>query len=526
MAHVDKFCAERTPAPHDLPRLSFDLPELRYPELLNCAAVLLDEAVARFGPDRRCLVTEDAVLTYGDLDLLSGRIARVLADDLGIVPGNRVLLRGANSPWLVAAWLGVLKAGAVAVTTMPLLRAHELAAITQIARPSAALCDHRATGELAGVPVVAFGGDAPDDLAARCAGREPLPAVPTDAAETALLAFTSGTTGRPKATLHCHRDVLAIADTFSAHVLKPVPDDLFLGTPPIGFTFGLGGLVVFPLRAGASVYLGEPGPGAGPLAETVERVGATVLFTAPTVYRALLEQGLAGRLSGLRRAVSAGEHLPERVWHAFHEATGIRLIDGIGATEMLHVFISAADGDIRPGATGLPVPGYRARIVDEDLREVPDGVPGLLAVQGPTGCRYLDDPRQRAYVRDGWNLTGDVYVRDADGYFWYQARSDDMIVSAGYNIAGPEVERAVLDHPAVLDCGVAGVPDPGRGMIVKAFVVLRPGVPETAETARGIQEFVKRSIAPYKYPRAVEFRAALPRSSNGKLLRRELRPAA
>jgi 2-aminobenzoate-CoA ligase len=401
----------------------------------------------------------------------------------------------------------------------------------EIAAPVLALCDHRYLDELAhaatpGLTVLAFGGTGPQDLTARCAAKSGgFDAVPTAADDVALIAFTSGTTGRPKATLHFHRDVLANADTFSRHLLRPNPDDLFGGTPPLAFTFGLGGLVVFPLRAGAAALLLEH---ATPeqLAEQVARHRVSVLFTAPTAYRAILAAGLADRLAGVRRCVSAGEHLPAAVWEAFRAATGQQLVDGIGATEMLHVFISAVDGDIRPGATGRPVPGYRAAVLDEQGRPVPDGQPGLLAVKGPTGCRYLRDERQRAYVRGGWNLTGDTYVRDADGYFWYQARNDDMIVSAGYNIAGPEVEQVLAGHPDVADCAVVGAPDEQRGTVVKAYVVLREGAVAGPQTVRALQEHVKRTIAPYKYPRAVEFVAELPRTATGKLHRAELRRRA
>ncbi|HEY3478137.1 MAG TPA: AMP-binding protein [Streptomyces sp.] len=530
-AHVDTFCRDRLPPAEQWPELVFDLPELRYPDRLNCARVLVDDAVDKWGPDRRCLLTPTQQWSYGELRRWSDQVAQVLTEDLGLVPGNRVLLRGPNNPWLVACWLGVLKAGGVVVTTMPLLRAAEISALHEISAPVLALCDHRfldalEEAETPGLVVVPYGGDAEGDLARRCAGKDGVfTAVDTASDDVALIAFTSGTTGRPKATLHFHRDVLANADTFSRHIVKPEPDDLFTGTPPLAFTFGLGGLVVFPLRAGAATLLLEQAT-PGRLAALVAEHGVSVLFTAPTAYRAILAEGLADRLRGLRRCVSAGEPLPAAVWEAFHEATGLRLIDGIGATEMLHVFISAADGDIRPGATGRPVPGFRAIVVDDDGTPVPDGQPGLLAVKGPTGCRYLDDARQTVYVRGRWNVTGDAYIRDADGYFWYQARSDDMIVSSGYNIAGPEVEQALIRHPDVVDCAVVGMPDESRGTVVKAYVVLRDGVPTGDGTVKALQTFVKQAIAPYKYPRAVEFVDGLPRNSSGKLQRAELRRRA
>ena len=527
-AHVDTFCRDRLPPIEQWPEFLFELPELIYPDRLNCARVLLDDSVERWGADRRCLLTPTERWTYGELQQRVNRIAQVLTGDLGLVPGNRVLLRGPNNPWLVACWLAVLKAGGVVVTTMPLLRASELSELQEISAPVVALCDHRFLDELTGtrmvgVRIIAYGGTGPDDLAARCEGKDGrFTAVDTAADDVALIAFTSGTTGRPKATLHFHRDVLANADTFSRHIVRPEPDDLFAGTPPLAFTFGLGGLVVFPLRVGASSLLLEQVT-PEQLAAAVAEYGVTVLFTAPTAYRAILAAGLAPRLAGLRRCVSAGESLPAAVWTAFRDATGLRLIDGIGGTEMLHVFISAADGDIRPGATGRPVPGYRATVIDESGDPVPDGTPGLLAVKGPTGCRYLDDDRQASYVRGGWNVTGDTFVRDQDGYFWYQARSDDMIVSSGYNIAGPEVEQVLIAHPDVLDCAVVGAPDERRGMIVKAYVVLREGVPGGDGTVKSLQQYVKQAIAPYKYPRAVEFVPSLPRNASGKLQRVELR---
>ncbi|WP_435886658.1 AMP-binding protein [Streptomyces erythrochromogenes] len=540
-AHADSFCRDRLPPFALWPELHFDLPELDYPDRLNCAGRLLDEAVEQHGPDRPCLLTPTERWTYGELQHRANQVAQVLTEDFGLRPGNRVLLRGPNNPWLVAAWFGVLKAGGVAVTTMPMLRAGELAELADISRPSVAVCDHRHTDALEALrrptavpalpalpalPVITYGGSGPADLTALCAAKDGrFDTVATAADDVALIAFTSGTTGRPKATLHFHRDVLANADTFSRHVLRPRPDDVFTGTPPLAFTFGLGGLVVFPLSVGAATLLVEQSTPLQ-LADLVADHGATVLFTAPTAYRAIMEAGATDRLSGLRRCVSAGEPLPAAVWQEFHDATGLRIIDGIGATEMLHVFISAADEDIRPGATGRPVPGYRAAVVDEHGAPVPDGQPGLLAVTGPTGCRYLADPRQTSYVRNGWNITGDTYVRDADGYFWYVARSDDMIVSSGYNIAGPEVEKALLGHPHVEECAVVGAPDERRGMLVKAYVVLAAGVAPDAATVRELQAHVKASIAPYKYPRAVEFVTGLPRTGTGKLRRGALRERA
>jgi 2-aminobenzoate-CoA ligase len=529
-AHVDTFCRDNLPPPNSWPQFLFELPELQYPEQLNCAVELLDRTIDRVGRDRLCVLSpEGGTWTYGELADQVSRIAHVLVEDFGIVPGNRVLLRGPNNFWLAASWLAVLKAGAVAVTTMPLLRPTEIVTLSEIARPQLALCDSRFVADLLAaavpdLPIVTYGDTAAaDDLISRTAGKPAdFDAVPTSADDVAMLALTSGTTGRPKATMHFHRDVLAIADTFSAHVVRPVADDVFIGTPPLGFTFGLGGLLVFPLRAGASTLLVERAT-PDELAEIIAARGATVCFTAPTAYRALLAGGHAAKLTGLRRAVSAGEHLPESTWHAFLEATGLRLIDGIGSTEMLHVFVSAADDDIRPGATGRAVPGYQVTVLDDAGAPVGPGVAGRLAVKGPTGCRYLADARQAVYVQDGWNVTGDTYVRDEDGYFFYQARTDDMIISAGYNIAGPEVEEALLVHPGVLECCVVGVPDEQRGQVVKAFVVAAADAAPGTELAAELQAFAKQRIAPYKYPRTIEFVDALPRTSTGKVQRFKLR---
>ncbi|MHC3473056.1 AMP-binding protein [Streptomyces sp. 7R007] len=520
-AHVDTFARDHLPPPEEWPVLRFDLPELRYPDRLNCAAELLT------GPDpaRPAFHTPDGPSwTYGDLRARVDRLAHLLTRDLGVVPGNRVLLRGPTTPWLAACWLAVLKAGGIAVTVLAQQRPHELATVCEIARVGHALCDIRAVDDLAkaeipGLRIATYGGDAPDDLLRRPAPEGPYEAVDTAADDVALIAFTSGTTGRPKGCMHFHRDVLAIADTFSAHVLRPQGDDVFAGSPPLGFTFGLGGLVVFPLRAGASALLLEQaGPRQLPPAIAEHRV--SVLFTAPTAYRAMLDDLDAHDVSSLRRCVSAGENLPAATWHAWHERTGLRLINGIGATELLHIFISAADEEIRPGTTGVPVPGWHARVQDDNGAPVPDGEPGLLAVQGPVGCRYLADPRQRQYVRDGWNITGDTYVRDPDGYFRYVARADDMIISAGYNIAGPEVEEALLRHPDVVEAAVVGRPDEARGQVVVAYAVLKEGAEGDAEALRA---FVKSELAPYKCPREIVFLDALPRTATGKLQRFRLR---
>ncbi|MFF9404754.1 AMP-binding protein [Streptomyces anandii] len=521
-AHVDTFARDHLPPPDQWPELRFDLPELRYPARLNCAAELLDATADAGRPVFRTAAGE--VWTYGELRARVDRIAHLLTGELGVVPGNRVLLRGPTTPWLAACWLAVLKAGAVAVTVLAQQRPHELNTICGIARVRHALCDIRSVDDLAkaevpGLAITTYGGDAPDDLLRRPAPGTPYRAVDTAADDVALIAFTSGTTGRPKGCAHFHRDVLAIADTFSRHVLRPRADDVFAGSPPLGFTFGLGGLVVFPMRIGASALLLEEAHPRQLLAAVAEH-RVSVLFTAPTAYRAMLGALDGHDISSLRRCVSAGENLPAATWRAWRERTGLRIVNGIGATELLHIFISAADEDIRPGTTGVPVPGWRARVQDERGVPVPDGEPGLLAVQGPVGCRYLADPRQRVYVRDGWNVTGDTYVRDPDGYFRYVARADDMIISAGYNIAGPEVEDALLRHPDVVEAAVVGRPDEARGQVVVAHVVLREGAARDAEALRA---HVKSELAPYKCPREILFLEALPRTATGKLQRFRLR---
>ncbi|MGW6094316.1 AMP-binding protein [Streptomyces sp. NPDC055157] len=525
-AHIDSFAREHLPPQDQWPELVFDLPELEYPDRLNCAAELLDTTVARLGPDRPAFRTPDGpTWSYGELQDRVDRIAHVLTSDLGVVPGNRVLLRGPTTPHLAACWLAVLKAGAIAVTVLAQQRSQELTTICSIARVGHALCDVRSVDDLVkaqvpGLRITAYGGDGADDLL-RLAARRPGPyqAVDTAADDVALIAFTSGTTGRPKGCMHFHRDLLAIADTFSRHVLRPGPEDVFAGSPPLGFTFGLGGLVVFPLRAGGSALLLEQ---AGPrqLLPALATHRVSVLFTAPTAYRVMLDHLGEHDLSALRRCVSAGENLPAATWQSWYERTGLRIINGIGATELLHIFISAADDAIRPGTTGVAVPGWQARVLDRDGRAVPDGEPGLLAVRGPTGCRYLADARQTEYVQHGWNLTGDTYTRDSDGYFHYVARADDMIISSGYNIAGPEVEDALLRHPEVAEAAVVGRPDELRGQVVVAYVVPREGA---APSADDLRTYMKGELAPHKCPRVIEFLPALPRTATGKLQRFRLR---
>ncbi|HUF66113.1 MAG TPA: AMP-binding protein, partial [Gemmatimonadaceae bacterium] len=438
------------------------------------------------------------------------------------------LLRGPNTPLLAACWFGVLKAGGVVVCTMPLLRERELRYIADKARLTLALCDTRFAEECeqAIAKTVHFGTDCSRSLEAMMRDKPArFGACDTAAEDTAIIAFTSGTTGQGKGTMHSHRDILAVTDCFPKYVLKPARDDVFCGSPPLAFTYALGGLLLFPLRIGASALLLEQG--APPhLIRAITEHRPTVCFTAPTAYRAMCGLLEGQDVSSLRLCVSAGETLPVSVFESWRAATGLKIIDGIGATEMLHIFISSSGDEIRPGATGKVVPGYSAKVVGEDGQDAPSGTVGRLAVRGPTGCRYLDDPvRQAEYVRDGWNFTGDSYLMDDDGYFWYQARTDDMIISSGYNLSGPEVENVLLEHASVKECAVIGVPDEARGQLVKAVIVLRPGFEGGADLVRELQDFVKARIAPYKYPRAVEFMDALPRTSTGKLQRYRLREA-
>lgn len=501
-----------------------DLAGLQYPERLNCASALLEGTIDLVGVDSICIRDPDSNnLTYGEVRRGADRIASALVKQYGIVPGNRVLLMGPNTPWLALCWLGILRAGAVVVTVLSVSRANELRQINDTARVNLSLCDDRYLPELrkADLPAktVGFGSDISDLACAMSTQSDEARVCPTAADDVALLAFTSGTTGVPKATVHFHRDVLAIADTFSAHLLQPTPNDVFISTAPFAFTFGLGGGLVFPLRAGASSVVVER---ASPrqLADLITRESVSICFTAPTAYRTMLAEDCAGDLRQLRHAVSAGEHLPETTWQRMRETTGLKLIDGIGATEMLHVFISAAGDLIRPGSTGIPVPGYEAKIVNREGATVPPGTPGLLAVRGPTGCRYLKDMRQKDYVKAGWNLTGDIFIQDEEGYFWYQSRRDDMIVASGVNIAPAEIEEALLSHTGVAECAVVGEPDDLRGEIVVAYVAPRLGV-ELDEIA--LLSHARTHLSPFKVPRRIHILENLPHTPTGKLQRFRLR---
>ena len=530
-AHIDTFTRDNLPPAEQLPEFLFDLPELQFPERLNCADPLLDDHVVQGRGGRVCIQAPGLRWTYADLQERANRIANVLVRDMGLVPGNRVLLRAPNNPMMAACWFAVMKAGAVAVATMPLLRAKELRHVIAKAKVTHALCDLRLAEELKLAAaessqlkhVLYFNDSSATGLDAAMARQSTaFSNIDTALTDTCILAFTSGTTGQPKATMHFHRDVMASCVCWPPHVLRPTPDDIFMGTPPLAFTFGLGGLLLFPLSVGASTVLLEQGAPQD-LVDAVAKYKATVLFTAPTSYRAIAPIAAPLRNSSLRKCVSAGEALPAATRALWKEATGIEMIDGIGATELMHIFISADEAHALPGATGTVVPGYVACVMDDQGKPTPVGEVGNLAVKGPTGCRYLADERQARYVKDGWNFTGDAYARDGDGYFHYHSRTDDMIISSGYNIAGPEVEDALLRHPKVAECGVIGAADAERGQVVKAIVVLRAGFDPTPETAKELQDFVKQSIAPYKYPRQIEFVAALPRTETGKLQRFRLR---
>jgi len=540
-AHVDTFCRDHLPPQELWPVMDYGaVPELAYPAQLNCAAELLDRNIENGNGDRTAFFYPGGRWTYQDMFEMANRIANVLVTDLGVVPGNRILLRGPNSPMMVACWFAIVKVGAVVVCTMPLLRVRELSYIADKAEISLALCDARYAHEcetamrqtVGGSPrggrTVHFASNDPESLETLMVGK---PATFTNcdtaADDTVLIAFTSGTTGNAKGTMHFHRDVMAICDCFPRSVAEISRDDICCGSPPFAFTFGLGGLVLFPMRVGAASLLLEQ---AAPplLIKGIHEHRPTMCWTSPTAYRAMLGMLDQHDVSSLKKCVSAGEHLPRATFDAWERATGVKIIDGIGATEMLHIFVSASGKDIRPGSTGRVVPGYEARCVDETGAEVPRNEIGRLAVRGPTGCRYLADlERQRGYVENGWNVTGDSFRQDDEGYFWYVARTDDMIITGGHNVSGAEVENVLLEHSAVQECGVVAAPDDERGHVVKAFIVLRPSHAASAELARELQDFVKATIAPYKYPRRVEFVDALPKTETGKLQRFKLRePAA
>ena len=534
-SHVDDFARRNLPPCEAWPKMLLE-PDFVYPSRLNCAVELLDKAVLEKGwAERVALRGPYGEFNYRQLLILANRIAHVLVEDLGVVPGNRVLLHGHNHPMMAACWFAIQKAGAIGIATMPLLRSKELCEIVHKTGVSHVLCDdlladtmRETQAQCPELKYVEYFHATPSGkgLGAKMRRKpESFANVDTAADDVSIISFSSGTTGAPKGTMHFHRDILSICDAFPRSILKPVPDDIFCGTSPLGFTFGLGGLLLFPLRYGASTVLIEK---SSPdiLLQTIQDYHATISFTVPTVYRQMTPRAAAFDLSTLRLCISAGEPLPETTRDGWRRATGLRLIDGIGSTEMLHIFISAAPDEIRAGATGKPIPGYEARVVDEDGKPLPAGQTGRLAVRGPTGCRYLADERQKDYVQNGWNVTGDAYVMDDDGYFFHRGRIDDLIITSGQNVSGLEVEQVLIAHPAVAECAVIGVPDAERGQLVKAFVVLHAGHAPDAGLALRLQNHVKKSLALYKYPRVVEFRAALPRTENGKLQRFRLKEEA
>ena len=534
---TDRFVHERLPLAVQCAEMRYDLPELKIPEQANLVDVLFEKAMQGGFSDRPLMRTDEITLTYADVSQRVSRIAQVLTEDFGLVPGNRVILRGGNSASMALAWLGVVKAGLIAVATMPLLRAKELGEIIEKSRAGVALCDASLLAELQAAQqrsdilqiIVPFNQPfyQPDSaasleaLSAHKNGQFKNCLIAAD--DIAMMAFTSGTTGKPKAAVHSHRDVLAACEAWPRHILKARPEDIVMGSPPLAFTFGLGGLLLFPMWAGASIYFPSIPYTPEAMVKLINQTGATICYTAPTFYRQMAAFAKQHGTPTLRICVSAGEALPDATRQLWKDATGIDLLDGIGATEMFHIFISTVPGDIKRGAIGKVVPGYTAKVVDDHGLEVPRGSVGKLALIGPTGCRYLADERQSAYVKHGWNYPGDAFMQDADGYFFYQARDDDMIITAGYNVGAPEVEDALLKHPAVAECGVVGMPDDERGMVVKAFVVLKPGHLADAHTIKALQDHVKATLAPFKYPRRITFVDKLPRTETGKLQRYKLR---
>ena len=534
-AQTDRFVHDRLPPVAARAQMRYDLPELQIADQANLVDVLMRQIEVRGLLDRPFLRSDKITLTYADTSERINRIAQVLIEDFGLVPGNRVLLRGGNSIGMALAWLAVVKAGLVAVATMPLLRVKELGEVIEKAQINFALCDATLADDLNIAKaqtqtlrtIVLFNlMNEPGSVAVLSAQKDGhfKPCL-TAADDVALMAFTSGTTGKPKAVVHSHRDVLAACQAWPRHILEATPGDIVMGSPPLAFTFGLGGMLLFPLAAGASVYFPSIAHTPEAMVKLINETRATIIYTAPTFYRQMAPFAKRSGTPSLRTCVSAGEALPDATRQLWKDATGIEMLDGIGATEMFHIFISSKPDDVRRGAIGKVVPGYTARVVNDEGVEVPFGTVGKLAVMGPTGCKYLDDARQMTYVKDGWNYPGDAFTQDADGYFFYQARDDDMIITSGYNVGGPEVEDALMQHAAVAECGVIGLPDDERGMIVKAFVVLKPGIDGDEACVKLLQDHVKATLAPFKYPRQIEFIGRLPRTETGKLQRFKLRSA-
>ncbi|MBA2680619.1 MAG: AMP-binding protein [Ktedonobacteraceae bacterium] len=530
-AHVDTFAYDNLPPRDQWPDLIYTIPEVQFPDRLNCAVELVDAWVSKGHGDHPAIYGVGGMLTYKQLQEKIDQVAHALTHDMGLVPGNRVLLRGANTPMMAICWFAIAKAGLIIVATMPLLREKELVDIIDKAQISAAICDKRLDAELISAQqrspllkqIIYFNDPSPAGLEAKMSVQNtPFTAVDTSTDDTVLIAFTSGSTGKPKATMHFHRDIMAICACFPISTAHLTAEDISIGTPPLAFTFGVGGLLLFPLCVGgATVLLEKLTPET--VLQAVQQYHVTTIWAAPLTYRQMAALAPKFDLSTLKHCVSAGEALPPSTRKMWRDATSIEIIDGIGSTEMLHIFISVSEAEARSGATGKPIPGYEAAIFDERGNVLPAGTVGRLGVKGPTGCRYLADERQRVYVQNGWNLTGDAYLLDEDGYYWFQARTDDIIVTAGYNVAGPEVEGTLFEHPAVAECAVVGAPDPERGTVIKAYVVLKPGYEPDDALAKTLQEFVKQHIAPYKYPRVIEFCDKLPRADTGKVQRYKLR---
>ena len=535
-AQTDRFVHDRLPPLQARAQMHYALPELRIADQANLVDVLFGHIEAQKWMEKPFLRSDRITLTYADANERINRIAQVLTGDFGLIPGNRVLLRGGNSVGMALAWLGVVKAGLIAVATMPLLRAKELGEVIEKAQINFALCDASLMDELniaraqTGIltTIVPFNVmNEPGSLAVLSAQKDGnFEPCQTAADDVAMMAFTSGTTGKPKAVVHTHRDVLAACQAWPHHVLQARPEDIVMGSPPLAFTFGLGGLLLFPFSVGASVYFSSIPYTPEAMVKLINETHATIVYTAPTFYRQMAIFAKQLCTPSLRICVSAGEALPDATRQLWKDATGIEMLDGIGATEMFHIFISSKPDEVRRGAIGKVVPGYTAKVVNDEGVEVPPGTFGKLAVIGPTGCKYLDDPRQSKYVKNGWNYPGDVFMLDADGYFFYQSRDDDMIITSGYNVGGPEVEDALMQHPAVAECGVIGLPDAERGMVVKAFVVLKSGIAQNEACVKLLQDHVKATLAPFKYPRQIEFLNKLPRTETGKLQRFKLRSAS
>lgn len=523
--YEDNFAHDSLPDIALQPDYIFPSTEFQQPEMLNCVERLLDYHIENGHGNAICLQTFEESWTYQDLYEKANQIAHILVDDLGLKSGNRVLIRSANNPMMVACWYAILKAGGIVVATMPLLRSKELTTIIDCAEISHAFCDDSLIEEINLVKSpflksVSFYKELTNLMESK---PKNFTNYHSKSDSVALIGFTSGTTGLPKMTAHYHKDILNICEAFPQYSLQPTAHDVFTGSPPIGFTFGLGGLVLFPMYFGASTFLIEK-PTPDLLLQAIQDFKVTICFTAPTAWRIITTKVKEYNVSSLRRCVSAGETLPMKVWEDWYNATGLKIIDGIGATEMLHIFISSNEENMKPGATGLAVTGYEAKIVDKKGNEVGANEPGRLAVRGITGCKYLNrEEKQREYVENGWNITGDIFKRDKDGYFWFVARGDDMIISSGYNIAAIEVESVLLTHDEILECAVIGLPDEERGMLVCAYIVLKDHSKAQDETAKTIKDWFKEVAAPYKYPREIRFLEALPKTETGKIQRFKLK---